>query len=157
MSTQDDKKDVQGRSWDQITKNGTSSAGSMGVGGTGDSGKLQGDGSQQSARTDDLLDDGTEMGDKGFSSGGGQVQTGLEGIGKLTGGAKGNRQAGQQGGQRQQGSQGSQGSRASDDARDDDTQSEFSQDGQSQQGAQGSRASDEGRGDDTESEFRQDR
>ena len=126
MSTQDDKKDVQGRSWDQITKNGSSSAGSMGVGGTGDSGKLQGDGSQQAAgRTDDLLDDGTEMGDKGFSSGGGQVQTGLEGIGKLTGGGKGNRQSGQQGGQSQQGSQGS---RAADEGRDDDTQSEFSQD-----------------------------
>ena len=101
MSTQDDKKDVQGRSWDQITKNGTSSAGSMGVGGTGDSGKLQGDGSQQAAgRTDDLLDDGSvPTGDKGFSSGGGRVETGLEGIGNLTGGAKGNRQSGQQGSQ----------------------------------------------------------
>jgi hypothetical protein len=61
MSTQDDKKDVQGRSWDQITQNGTSSAGSVGVGGTGDSGKLQREGSGQSAsRTDDLLDDGPD-------------------------------------------------------------------------------------------------
>ena len=126
MSTQDDKKDVPGRTWDQITKNGTSSAGSMGVGGTGDSGKLQGDGSEQAAgRTDDLLDDGSEMGDKGFSSGGGQVETGLEGIGNLTGGGKGNRQAVQQGGQSKQGSQGS---RVSDEGRDDDTESEFRQD-----------------------------
>ena len=95
MSTQDDKKDVQGRSWDQITQNGTSSAGSMGVGGTGDSGKLQREGSQQSAsRTDDLLDDGSSQeGEKGFSRGGGQIQTGLEGIGNLTGGAKGNQQS----------------------------------------------------------------
>ena len=101
MSTQDDKKDVRGRSWDQVTKNGTSSAGSMGVGGTGDSGKLRGDGSEQAAgRTDDLLDDGTSpTGDKGFSSGGGRVETGLEGIGNLTGGAKGNRQSGQRGSQ----------------------------------------------------------
>ena len=100
MSTQDDKKDVKGRSWDQITKDGTSSAGSMGVGGTGDSGKLSHQGSQQSAtRTDDLLDDGSSVeSDKGFS-GGGQLQTGLEGIGNLTGAAKGNRQSGQEGAQ----------------------------------------------------------
>jgi hypothetical protein len=94
MSTYDDKKDVKGRSWDQITKDGTSSAGSMGVGATGDSGKLTGDASRQSAgRTDDLLDDGSsEMGDKGFSSGDGKVDTGLEGMGK-----QGNRQSGDQG------------------------------------------------------------
>ena len=118
MSTQDDKKDskenVQGRSWDQITQNGTSSAGSVGVGGTGDSGKLQREGSQQSAsRTDDLLDDGSSQeGDTGFSRGG-QIQTGLEGIGNLTGGAKGNRQSGQD----------SQGARASDEGRDEDAAS----------------------------------
>lgn len=98
MSTYDDKKNAKGRSWDQITKNGTGSAASVGVGGTGDSGKLQGDGSQQSAgRTDDLLDDGSSgMGDKGFSSGGGKVDTGLEGMGKQGGGAQGNRQSGEQ-------------------------------------------------------------
>jgi hypothetical protein len=68
MSTYDDKKNAKGRSWDQITKDGTGSAASVGVGGTGDSGKLTGDGSQQSAgRTDDLLDDGTsEEGARGF-------------------------------------------------------------------------------------------
>ncbi|MGJ9416566.1 hypothetical protein ACHAC9_02185 [Massilia sp. CMS3.1] len=119
MSTQDDKKDVHGRSWDQITKHGTSSAGSMGVGGTGDSGKLQGDGSEQAAgRTDDLLDDGSApTGDKGFSSGGGRVETGLEGIGNLTGGAKGNRQSTQPEAHNQHGSQGA---RASDEGRDED-------------------------------------
>jgi hypothetical protein len=94
MSTQDDKKNVKGRSWDQTTKGGSSSAGSMGAGGTGDSGKLSPQGSQQSAtRTDDLLDDGSSSeSDKGFV-GGGELQTGLEGIGNLTGGAKGNRQS----------------------------------------------------------------
>ena len=114
MSTQDDKKDVKGRSWDQITKNGTSSAGSMGAGATGDSGKLKGDASQQSAgRTDDLLDDGsTSEDDKGFSRGGGKVDTGLEGMGNRAGGAQGNRQSGQ--GQNQQGSH------VTDEGRDDD-------------------------------------
>ncbi len=116
MSTQDDKKDVKGRSWDQVAKHGTTSAGSMGAGSTGDSGKLKGDGSQQSAgRTDDLLDDGsTPTGDKGFSSGGGQVQTGLEGIGNLTGGKQGNRQSGEPG------SHVGQGARVSDEGRDED-------------------------------------
>jgi hypothetical protein len=98
MSTYDDKKNAKGRSWDQITKDGTGSAASVGVGGTGDSGKLTGDGSQQSAgRTDDLLDDGTsEEGARGFSSSGGKVDTGLEGMGKQ-GGSQGNRQSGEQG------------------------------------------------------------
>ncbi|THC45397.1 hypothetical protein [Massilia sp. Mn16-1_5] len=97
MSTYDDKKDAKGRSWDQITKNGTGSAASVGVGGTGDSGKLQREGSQQSAsRTDDLLDDGSSQeNEAGYSRSGGQVQTGLEGIGNLSGGAQGNRQSGQ--------------------------------------------------------------
>jgi hypothetical protein len=110
MSTYDDKKDAKGRSLDQVTKDGTGSAASMGVGGTGDSGKLTGDGSQQSAgRTDDLLDDGlSQTGDRGFSSGDGKVDTGLEGMGKQGGGAQGNRQSGQQGQQGQAGSQGDQ-------------------------------------------------
>ena len=115
MSTQDDKQHPKGRSWDQITNDGTSSAGSMGVGGTGDSGKLSPAGSRQSAtRTDDLLDDGSSPeNQQGFVSGG-ELQTGLEGIGNLTGGAKGNRQSGQQG------AQGAQGARVSDEGRDDD-------------------------------------
>ena len=36
---QSDGKDAKGRSYDQITRSGTSSAGSMGAGGTGDIGK----------------------------------------------------------------------------------------------------------------------
>lgn len=107
MSTSTDKQDASGRSWDQITKNGTGSAASVGVGGTGDSGKLsdQGNSRQSATRTDDLLDDGSshESQQQGYAgSAGGQVQTGMEGIGKLSGG---NRQsAGQSGGLNQAGS-----------------------------------------------------
>jgi hypothetical protein len=110
MATYDDKKDAKGRSWDQVTKDGSSSAGSMGVGATGDSGKLTGDSSRQSAgRTDDLLDDGSSpTGDRGFSSGDGRVETGLEGMGKQ-GGAQGNRQSGQPGEAASQGDQGHKG------------------------------------------------
>jgi hypothetical protein len=113
MSADEDKKGARGRSRDQLTKDGTSSAGSMGVGGSGDSGKLSGGGSRQSAgRTDDLLDDGTsQTGDKGFSSGGPKVETGLEGMGKQGGGAQGNRQSGQQGHARRQGDRANEGQR----------------------------------------------
>lgn len=113
MSTSTDKKDVSGRSWDQITRNGTSSAGSMGVGGTGDSGKLdrqaqgQGQGKQSASRTDDLLTDGSDLdtGSEGFARSGGQVQTGMEGMNQRSG--AGNRQsAGQSGGLNQQGTTG---------------------------------------------------
>ena len=101
MSTSTDKRDAKGRSWDQATKNGTSSAGSMGAGGTGDKMPAQG-GSQQSAtRTDDLLTDGSDKdtGAEGFASSGGRVETGLEGIASKTG----NRQSAGQSGSRQQG------------------------------------------------------
>ena len=119
MSTQDDKQYPKGRSWDQVTKDGSSSAGSMGVGGTGDSGKLtRGDSQQSASRTDDLLDDGTApKSQKGFVSGG-KLQTGLEGIGNLTGGATGNRQSGQQG---------SQGGNVADEGRDNDPASKGQQ------------------------------
>ncbi|MFC5463025.1 hypothetical protein [Massilia niabensis] len=113
MSTSTDKQDAQGRSWDQVTKDGSSSAGSMGVGGTGDSGKLDrhGQGQQSDAgtpatRTDDLLTDGCDQDADGdaFHSSGGRVETGLEGIGSMTGGGAGNRQsAGQSGAQGRQG------------------------------------------------------
>ncbi|MDB5747532.1 MAG: hypothetical protein JWP72_2380 [Massilia sp.] len=108
MSTSTDKQDAQGRSWDQVTKNGSSSAGSMGAGGTGDSGKLdqQGQGRQAATRTDDLLTDGCDQDAAGdaFHSAGGRVETGLEGIGSMTGGGAGNRQStGQSGGLNQQG------------------------------------------------------
>lgn len=96
MSTSTDKQDAKGRSWDQVTKNGTSSAGSMGAGGTGDKMPSQ-DGNQQSGtRTDDLLTDGSDKdtGAEGFASPDGRVETGLEGIGSMSGGGAGNRQAG---------------------------------------------------------------
>jgi len=106
MSTSTDKKDVQGRSWDQITKDGTSSAGSMGVGATGDNigegGSMSGQsgpgGSQQEARTDDLLASDSDGGGgaEGFQNphGKGELQTGMEGIRNRTGNGAGNRQSG---------------------------------------------------------------
>lgn len=117
MSTSTDKKDVQGRSWDQITKDGTSSAGSMGAGGTGDIGSMSGQtgaqGGRQEARTDDLLAPDSDQGGgaEGFQNphGKGELQTGMEGIGNRTGSGAGNRQSGgkpQEGQLNQQGSDG---------------------------------------------------
>ena len=102
MSMQSEGKNAKGRNYDQATRDGSGSAGSMGVGGTGDIGKMgsQGQGSQQSAsRTDDLLAGNTtdQESDQAFSGGssqGGQIQTGMEGMGK------GNKQSGQQGSQK---------------------------------------------------------
>ena len=71
---QDKRNDQQGRSLDQVTKDGTSSAGTMGTGGTGRSDTDKGYdeaahtpwvGSQQSARTDDLLSDGSDADQNG--------------------------------------------------------------------------------------------
>ncbi len=109
MSMQSEGKDAKGRNYDQVTRDGTSSAGSMGTGGTGDIGQMgsQGQGSQQSAsRSDDLLAGDTthQEADQAFSGGsqGGQIQTGMEGIGKGSGasrqsGQQGSEQSGQQG------------------------------------------------------------
>jgi len=102
MDTQDDKKDVQGRSWNQITKDGSSSAASMGTGGTGDIGSMSGNteagNSQEDTRTDDLLASGADEqgGAEGFQNpkGTGQIQTGMAGIGNLAGNGAGNRQSG---------------------------------------------------------------
>ena len=98
MSTSTDKQDAKGRSWDQVTKNGTSSAGSMGAGGTGDKMPAQGGSQQSGSRTDDLLTDGSDKdtGAEGYASANGRVETGLEGIGSMTGGGAGNRQSGSQ-------------------------------------------------------------
>lgn len=104
MDTKDNKQDVQGRSWDQITKDGTSSAGSMGTGGTGDIGSMSGNtdagSSQQDTRTDDLLASGADEkgGAEGFQNpkGKGEIQTGMAGIGSLSGNGAGNRQSEQQ-------------------------------------------------------------
>ncbi len=102
MSMQAEGKDAKGRNYHQSTKDGTGSAASVGAGGTGDIGAMGADNSQQSAsRTDDLLAGNTthEEADRAFQGGSdkGQIQTGMEGIGK------GNRQSGQQGGGSRQG------------------------------------------------------
>ncbi|WP_027863982.1 hypothetical protein [Massilia alkalitolerans] len=117
MSMQSEGKDAKGRNYDQVTRDGSSSAGSMGTGGTGDIGQMGGPGagpvpkhgSQQSAsRSDDLLAGDTthQEADQAFSGGsqGGQIQTGMEGIGKGSGasrqsGQEGSQQSGQQAGQ----------------------------------------------------------
>lgn len=77
MSMQNEGKDAKGRSYDQVTRDGSSSAGSMGAGGTGDVGAMPGKdgnaqagqaGNQQAGRTDDLLSGGSDaqVDDKGF-------------------------------------------------------------------------------------------
>ena len=84
MSMQSEGKDAKGRNYDQIT-NGSTSAGSMGAGSTGDVGAMPGPDSQQAAkpadaqggeagRTDDLLAGGSgeEQSDKGFKGEAGQ-------------------------------------------------------------------------------------
>lgn len=68
-----------GRTLDQKTHDGTSSAATMGTGGTGRTGTDEGydeavntpwNGSMQSGRTDDLLSDGSDADQDGFAAGG---------------------------------------------------------------------------------------
>lgn len=109
MSMQSEGKDAKGRNYDQVTKNGSSSAATMGTGGTGDIGRMSGDAdagtpgnaseggpgnSQSDARTDDWLTSGTEQErEQGFRPSDPEaLKTGMEGIGKLSGGKAGNRQ-----------------------------------------------------------------
>jgi hypothetical protein len=110
MSMQSEGKDAKGRNYDQVTKNGTGSAASVGTGGTGDIGRMSGDvdtgtpgnareggagNAQSDARTDDLMTSGTEQERKqGYRpSEPGAIETGLEGIGNKVGGDAGNRQS----------------------------------------------------------------
>lgn len=103
MATQDQGKDVKGRSYEQITKDGTSSAGTMGTGGTGDVGRMSGeraaDSAQADVRTDDLTaPDADREQRQGYRPGEpGQLETGMEGIGNKVGGNAGNRQSGESG------------------------------------------------------------
>lgn len=87
MSTQNESKDVKGRSWDQVT-DGTTSVATMGAGSTGEVGASaerkdpaqrqhdgamqQGGQGSQAGRTDDLLAGGAndEQSDRGFQGGG---------------------------------------------------------------------------------------
>jgi hypothetical protein len=101
---QSEGKDAKGRNYDQVTKDGSSAAGTLGSGGTGDldreltqsrSGKVRG-GSQQHGRTDDLLTSGSDAEQRqGFTPAeeAGELQTGLSGIGSLSTGNAGNRQS----------------------------------------------------------------
>jgi hypothetical protein len=93
MSMQSEGKNARGRNWDQATKNGSSSAATMGAGGTGDIGRMSGN-AQSDTRTDDWLSSGTEQErEQGFRPSDPEaLKTGMEGIGKLSGGKAGNRQ-----------------------------------------------------------------
>ncbi|GGY05892.1 hypothetical protein GJV26_06845 [Massilia dura] len=104
--------DKQGRKLEQITKDGTGSAASMGTGGTGRSDtrteaekgydeavNRPWEGSQQSAgRTDDLLSDGSDADRDGQGFAGGTRDQDAEGSGDMrnrTGAGAGNQQSGQ--------------------------------------------------------------
>jgi hypothetical protein len=110
MSMQNEGKDAKGRNWDQVTRDGSSSAGSMGVSGTGNVGdwghvdveslpgvqqQARQQSQQQATRTDDLLTDGSERDQEAGFVGeeAGELQTGMNGIGSLATGNAGNRQA----------------------------------------------------------------
>lgn len=115
MSMQSEGKDAKGRDYDQVTKDGTGSAAGMGTDSTGDIGAMgAGQGNRQSAsRSDDLLATSKEEADQAFcggSSQGGQIQTGMEGIGK---GGAANRQTGQPANQQSGQQGGEQGARQS--------------------------------------------
>jgi hypothetical protein len=86
MSTQSEGKDAKGRNYDQVIKDGTGSAASVGPGGTGDAGSMSGGvtagNSQSDTRTDDWLSSGTDQEERqGFRpSEPGAIKTGMEGI-----------------------------------------------------------------------------
>lgn len=95
MSMQGEGKDAKGRNYDQVTKDGSSSAGTLGAGGTGDvdrdcageqAGAAPGGASRQHGRTDDLLTPDPERDRRqGFTPGpdAGKPRTGLGGTGGL--------------------------------------------------------------------------
>jgi hypothetical protein len=94
MSNQSESRDPKGRSYEQVTKDGTGSAASVGTGGTGDIGRMSGasgaGNSQSDTRTDDLMSSDSDQEQRqGFRpSDPGAMKTGMEGIEKL----RGNRQ-----------------------------------------------------------------
>ena len=101
MAIQSEGKGTKGRNYDQVTKDGTSSAGSMGTGGTGDVGRASGTNAQsdtggnlQRGRTDDLLSNDADRDSGGYvGEEAGELQTGLGGIGSLSTGNAGSRQS----------------------------------------------------------------
>lgn len=85
----------QGRPLEQQTKDGSTSAGTYGTGSTGNISQQTREGSEQSGgRTVDLLSSGSQQEeDAGYHFGGSaDLQTGLGGIGTLSGSQDGNRQ-----------------------------------------------------------------
>jgi hypothetical protein len=99
MSMQSEGKDAKGRNYDQVTKDGTSSAGTLGVGGTGTAprgtdARSDTGGNLQQGRTDDLLSNDAERDSEGYvGEEAGELQTGLGGIGSLSTGNAGSRQS----------------------------------------------------------------
>lgn len=97
MSMQSEGKDAKGRNYDQVTKDGSSAAGTLGVGGTGDSGtnaRSDTGGNLQKGRTDDLLSNDADRDGEGYvGEEAGELQTGLGGIGSLSTGNAGSRQS----------------------------------------------------------------
>lgn len=97
MSMQSEGGNAKGRNYDQVTKDGTSAADTLGVGGTGDAGtRARSDtgGNVQNGRTDDLLSNDAERDSEGYvGEEAGELQTGLGGIGSLSTGNAGSRQS----------------------------------------------------------------
>lgn len=118
MSMQSEGKDAKGRNYDQVTKDGSTSIGTLGAGGTAgvnDVGSMSGEraaardsaagggintqsdpgGNVQGGRTDDLLSDGSaaDRGDGFVGEEAGELQTGMGGIGSLSTGSAGSRQS----------------------------------------------------------------
>lgn len=103
MSDQNENNTTPGRKYDQPAT-GSNSAASMGAGGTGDTGNTADTSTQasnagtqqQGGRTDDLLssDADTDINSDGYvGEEAGELQTGLGGIGSLSTGNAGSRQA----------------------------------------------------------------
>jgi len=104
MSMQSEGKDAKGRNYDNVTKNGSTSAATLGAGSTADVGRMAEAGNNQLAgagnaqadtRTDDLLSDGSSDDSSGGFVGeeAGELQTGMGGIGSLSTGNAGSRQS----------------------------------------------------------------
>jgi hypothetical protein len=101
MAMQSKDEGAKGRTFDQVTKDGTNSAGTLGTGGAGGIGRASGTNAQsdtggnvQRGRTDDLLSNDAERDSAGYvGEEAGELQTGLGGIGSLSTGNAGSRQS----------------------------------------------------------------
>jgi hypothetical protein len=99
VGSESQDKQVKGRNYDQVTKDGNSSVGTLGAGSTGpasgSSTQAGRSGNKQDARTDDLLSDGSskDRGDGFVHEEAGELQTGMAGIGSLSTGNAGSRQS----------------------------------------------------------------